>query len=74
MLGTMMTDPRLLRVREIREAQGMTVAELASKAGLPSNTVRSYDRDVPELFNRRVLVQLAKALGVPVKDLFLEDQ
>ena len=58
------------RVRELREAAGMTVEQLADAMGMRVWTVVNYqyaDRVTPPT---RVLPRLADALGVTIDELF----
>lgn len=69
----MTRETRLLRVSELREQRGWSISELANRAEIARNTARDYDLDVPENLNRTVLEKLARAFGVPIRQLFLED-
>lgn len=58
-----------LRIREIRKAQGLTLAELGARIGRAESTVWKYEDgsiDVPG----SVLVLIAAALQVSVYELF----
>ena len=53
-------------LRRLREAAGLSRAELARKAAVPASTLRNWegDRGMPGL---AALLRLAEALGVPVE-------
>ncbi|HZS59719.1 MAG TPA: helix-turn-helix transcriptional regulator [Gemmatimonadaceae bacterium] len=52
------------RLRELREARGLTQAELAEMAGLRRATVTEWENEDRQRPVIDVLVKLAKALGV----------
>lgn len=60
-----------LRLRELRQAAGMSQAALSKSSGIPQGTLAKW-----ELGNREALVsaipKLAVALGVPVESLFAD--
>ena len=55
-------------LRALREAAGLSRAELARKASVPASTLRHWEggRGMPGL---PTLLRLAEALGVPVEQL-----
>lgn len=57
-----------LRVKELREAAGLTMAELAKRADLYPRTIRNVERGThkPTL---ATVEKIADALGVPVQAL-----
>lgn len=57
------------RLRELREARGMTQEDLADAAGL-ARPVIGYIERAERDFGVSHLFDLANALGVPVSDLF----
>ena len=61
--------PVTLRVREAREAAGLTQADLADAAGIPLRTLSAYERGqiVPPVDRARAI---AVALGTTLDDLF----
>ncbi len=61
-----------LRVKEIAEAKGMTIAKLARKADLDNRTVYRIVHDPFAEITTITLGRLAEALEVSVKDL-IED-
>ncbi len=62
-----------LRVREIAEAQGINITELARRARIGYSTAHALWHDKPENLNRTVLGKVAQALEVSVRDLFVDD-
>jgi DNA-binding Xre family transcriptional regulator len=58
-----------LRVKEIAEAKGMSIAKLARKADLDNRTVYRIVHDPFAEITTITLGRLAEALGVSVKDL-----
>jgi DNA-binding Xre family transcriptional regulator len=58
-----------LRVKEIAEAKGMSIAKLARKADLDNRTVYRIVHDPFAEITTVTLGRLAEALGVSVKDL-----
>lgn len=68
-----MAEPRLIvRLKEVRAEAGLTQQELADRAGVSRKTVNTIENRV---FTPSVLVALvlAKALAVPLDDLFQLD-
>ncbi len=56
--------PLSLRLRELREAKGLTQAELARRSGVPQSTISRLEADKFENVNLRQLQRLAEELGV----------
>jgi transcriptional regulator with XRE-family HTH domain len=63
---------RVLRVRELREAKGISQEKLAALADLSSKTVRRAESGDSVSF--RTLTKLARALGVEPPDLFAKPE
>ena len=57
-------SPLVLRVRELREALGLTQAELAERAGVRRATVNRIENAKVTAIDLEVLDKLADALGV----------
>lgn len=57
------------RAREIREQRGLSVADLATKAGLARQTIYSIERDPEHKPGVDVIVKIAQALEVTVDEL-----
>ena len=62
---------RMSNLQTLRQASGLTREALAQKAGVHSQTIakHEYGRGTDVYYS--VADRLAKALGVPVEDLFL---
>jgi transcriptional regulator with XRE-family HTH domain len=60
------------RLRAFRLDQGLTVAELADRAGLCRGRVHSYERDAPQHLEWAVLLRLAGVLGAGLLSLGVE--
>lgn len=61
-----------LRLRRLRKSAGLTMEALAQAAGISKSYVWELEnREVPHL-SAKVLVDLAKALGVTIQDLLGE--
>lgn len=58
------------RVREIREAAGLTQAELAGLIGVSRKTINTVENAV-FVPSTVIALKLARALGEPVEQLFL---
>ncbi len=58
-------------IRKVRQAQGMTVEQLAKKSGFSKGFISQVEnfRQTPSL---KALVKIAEALGLPVSSLFSE--
>ncbi len=59
-----------LRVKELSEARGWNISQLARKANITYPTALSLWHDRVEQLNRKTLDRVALALGVNVGDLF----
>lgn len=65
--------PRIrLRVKEVAEAQGITMTRLSHKSYVALNTIRAIYRDPYRTVNTDTLQRLAEALAVSVFDLMEE--
>lgn len=65
-----MGDPRLAsRLKEARQAVGLTQAELAEKAGVSRKTINTVENGV-FIPSTILSLSLARALGVTVEELF----
>jgi DNA-binding Xre family transcriptional regulator len=58
-----------LRVKEVAEARGYNLAQLARKADIDQRTLRRIYKQPTAEISTRVLDKLATALGVPPTDL-----
>lgn len=59
------------KLREIREAHGMTQAELCEKTGLSRTTICKIENDRGANVNTHTIVKIAAAFGVPPSEIFL---
>ena len=59
------------RIREIMQAQGMTIQKLANKSGVSRRTVQNIVNGM-ESCHMETMVKLAEALGVSLAEIFLE--
>lgn len=59
------------RIREIREARGMSQMELSEKTGLARATIWRLETGEEETTTTKTLLKIADALGVTVGALFL---
>ncbi len=55
--------PIVLRIKQLREVQGLTQGELAAKAGIRRATVNRLENARVKSIDLEVLEKLAKALG-----------
>lgn len=70
-----MTTPDVkLRVRQLAEAQNISITELTKKTGLAPMTVRGMWHDFTERLDRQTLAKIAQALGVEPHELFVREQ
>ena len=58
------------RIREIREAQGLSQSELAEKSGIARATIWRLETGENEETTTKTLLKIADALGVTVSELF----
>lgn len=58
------------RIREIREARGLSQSELAEKSGITRATIWRLETGEKEETTTKTLLKIADALGVTVADLF----
>jgi transcriptional regulator with XRE-family HTH domain len=59
-----------LRIREIRNQQGLSQLELAERSGLNRSYVSGIEQGKRNV-SLEVMEKLARALGVEIKDLFV---
>lgn len=59
-----------VKLKEAREAKGMTQVELAESSGISRQTISAMENGVVRNTKSGTLVALSKALGVTVDDLF----
>lgn len=66
---TVMQGLVLCKLAEIRRERGLSQRAVAERAGIPQSHVSKIERN-PERCTLRVLQRVAKALDVPMRDLF----
>ncbi len=71
-MATTAMTPIRLRVREIREAQGLSQAALAEKAGIRPATLSAIETGQTKGIDFDTLERLARALSVPAQVLIGE--
>ena len=71
-MATTAMTPIRLRVREIREAQGLSQAALAKKAGIRPATLSAIETGQTKGIDFDTLERLARALSVPAQVLIDE--
>lgn len=59
------------RIREIREAKGITQEELSSKSGVSRATIWALERGDDRVTTTKTLFNIAVALDVEMDELFL---
>lgn len=63
-----------LRVRELAEAQGLNIQELAKRSGVAYSSALDLWYDRVQRIDKKTIGRIAKALGVRPGDLFGEDE
>ena len=63
---------KVMRIRELREAVGLTQEQLATKVGMNQCTISAWESEV-YLPKSRQLPQLAHVLGCSICDLYVPD-
>ena len=58
-------------LKEIREKKGVSVTDLARKAGLTRQTIYNIEADPERVVDSKTMEALATALGVKVGKIFL---
>ena len=62
--------PLLLRLRELREAAGLTQEQLAEMVGTRQGTISDHERGKATRIDYDLIERLADALGIQPGDLF----
>jgi transcriptional regulator with XRE-family HTH domain len=65
-------SPISLRIRELREARGMSQAALAEAVGVRQATISDLETGKAKTLRLSLLEQLARELGVPARELIQE--
>lgn len=63
----------IMRIKELREAAGLTQGQLAIAMGMMQSAVANWESELA-LPRSRQLPQLAKTLGVEISDLFEREE
>lgn len=63
----------VMRIKELREAAGMTQGQLANAMGTMNSAIANWESELA-LPRSRQLPQLAKTLGVEISDLFEREE
>lgn len=58
------------RIKELREAKGLTQEELAAKSNVSRATICGLEGETQKTTTTKTLIQLADALGVSIETLF----
>lgn len=61
------------KIRELREARGLTQEELAAKSGISRATLWALESDDTKVTTTKTLMCIADALNVPPESLFYAD-
>lgn len=61
------------KIRDIREAKGMTQEELAVTSGVSRVTISGLENGTERATTTKTLVKIARALGVSVDQIFFEE-
>ncbi len=63
----------IMTIRTLRRAAGITQAQLASAMGITQSGVANWENEIA-LPSARQLPRLARVLGVPIGELFAEEE
>ena len=58
-------------LKSVREEKGMTISELARKAGVTRQTIYNIESNQNAVVSSNVMESIAKALDVKAKNIFL---
>lgn len=61
------------KIKEIREAKGMTQESLAQSSGISRVTISGLENGTERATSTKTLLKIAKALGVTVDQIFFEE-
>jgi len=61
------------KIRETRESQNMTQEELSEKSGVCRATISALENGTSRATTTKTLMNIARALGVPVEALIYTD-
>lgn len=58
------------KIKEAREKKNMTQAELSERSGVSRGTISALENGTSRATTTKTLMNIAKALGIPVEELF----
>ena len=61
------------RIKEVREAKGMTQESLATQSGVSRGTIVALESGEAKTTTTKTLVKIANALGTTVEDIFFAE-
>lgn len=61
------------KIKETREAKGMTQEDLATASGVSRVTISGLENGTERATTTKTLVKIARALGVSVDQIFFEE-
>ena len=61
------------KIKEFRESRGMTQEELSQKSGVSRTIIVALERNEKQNTTTKTLLNIAKALGTTVDNLFFAD-
>lgn len=61
------------KIKEVREARGMTQEELSQESGVSRVTISGLENGTTRATTTKTLVAIARALGVSVDQIFFSD-
>lgn len=61
------------KIREVREARGLSQEELAIKSGVSRVTISGLENGTERATTTKTLVKIARALGTTVDQIFFEE-
>lgn len=61
------------KIKEVREARGLSQEELAARSGVSRVTISGLENGIERATTTKTLVKIARALGVTVDQIFFED-
>lgn len=60
------------KIKEVREARGMTQEELSEKSGVSRGTISALENGTERTTTTKTLVKIANALEIAVESIFFE--
>ena len=59
------------RIKELREAKGLSQSEFAQKAGVARTIINQLESGNREIIKSDTMLKISKALDAPIEDIFL---